>query len=90
MNWERTPRLRELMKQAARALTRPIFLIQAENDYSTRPTSELAAVLEDEGKAHLAKIYPPFGVTKDEGHWFERSGAVVWGRDVRVFLERNL
>ena len=90
MNWERTPRLRELMKQAVRALELPIFLIQAENDYSTQPTRELASVLMREGKPYEANVYPPFGITQDEGHWFERAGAIVWGADVRRFLERHL
>jgi carboxymethylenebutenolidase len=90
MNWESTPRLRELMKQAARALSMPIFLAQAANDYSTRPTTELADVLEVEGKRYWAKVFPSFGVTQDEGHLFERGGSVVWGRDLRTFLERYL
>ena len=90
MNWEKTPRLRELMKQAARALETPIFLIQAENDYSTGPTRDLAKVLGREGKTFQSKIFPPFGVSQDEGHWFERAGSVVWGRDVRHFLESYL
>jgi hypothetical protein len=43
-----------------------------------------------EGKSYEADVYPPFGITQDEGHWFERGGAVVWGADVRRFLERHL
>jgi len=90
MNWEKTPRLRELMKQACRAIENPLFLIQASNDYSTAPTTELGAVLESHGKVYRAKVYPPFGATRDEGHWFERSGALVWRDDVHRFLERHL
>jgi dienelactone hydrolase len=90
MNWEHTPRLRELMKQAARALDCPLFLIQAANDYSTRPTEELARLLAAEGKPHRARVYPPFGVNRDEGHAFERGGALIWGRDVRDFLNLYL
>ena len=90
MNWERTPRLRDLMKQAARALECPVFLVQAANDYSTRPTEELARVLAAEGKPHRAHVFPPFGVSHDEGHAFERAGSLVWGRDVRDFLDLYL
>jgi dienelactone hydrolase len=90
MNWEKTPRLRELMKQAARAATVPLCLIQAENDYSTRPTVELARVLARENKPFRARVFPPFGVTRDEGHFFERGGVLVWGREVRSFLEKYL
>jgi dienelactone hydrolase len=90
MNWERTPKLREIMEKAASALEMPIFLIQAENDYSTKPTTDLARLLEGEGKTYQARVYPPFGVTHDEGHFFERAGAAVWGYDVKRFLERYL
>jgi dienelactone hydrolase len=88
MNWERTPALRETMRAAVRALQVPIFLIQAENDYSTAPTRELAAELARLGKPHQARVYPPFGLTADEGHVFARDGALVWGDEVRAFLDR--
>jgi dipeptidyl aminopeptidase/acylaminoacyl peptidase len=90
MNWEKTARLRELMKQSAKSLEVPILLLQAENDYSTRPTRELAEVLESEGKTFEAHVFPPFGANEDEGHWFERAGSAVWGRRVRDFLARYL
>ena len=90
MNWERTANLRRLMFDAAARLTQPIFFIQAANDYSVAPTRELAASLEGSGKDVEAKIYPAFGLTTEEGHLFERHGMLVWGPDVRRFLERCL
>ena len=90
MNWERTPHLREALISAARSLTQPIFFIQAENDYSTAPTRELNAALEGSNIEVRARIYPGFGLTKDEGHFFERTGTMIWGPDVRDFLERWL
>ena len=90
MNWERTPTLRATMLAAARRLRVPISLIQAENDYSTAPTRELAAELERLGKPHQARIFPPFGLTRDEGHLFAGNGAMIWGREVRAFLARWL
>ncbi|MGE0005183.1 MAG: alpha/beta hydrolase family protein [Parvibaculaceae bacterium] len=90
MNWERTPALRRLMTEAALRLTRPIFFIQAGNDYSTRPTSELAAALAPTGKTVWSRIYPAFGLTPMEGHLFESTGSRLWADDVRVFLERFL
>jgi dienelactone hydrolase len=90
MNWERTPALRELMKNAARKLRQPIFLIQAENDYSIAPTRELSALLKEIGHPMESKIYPAFGVNPHEGHLLESRGADVWGPDVRRFLERYL
>jgi dienelactone hydrolase len=90
MNWERTPRLRRLMLDAAARLTQPIFFIQAANDYSDRPTIELAASLEGTGKVVQSKVYPGFGLTKDEGHLLYMQGPAFWGDDVRRFLERWL
>jgi len=89
MNWEQTPRLRALMVDAAARLTQPTFFIQAENDYSIRPTIELAASLEGT-KVVQSKVYPAFGLTKDEGHLLYIQGPAYWGDDVRRFLERWL
>ena len=90
MNWEKTPGLRELMKSAARNLSQPIFLIQAENDYSIAPTQELSALLKETGQVMESKIYPAFGVNSHEGHLLESRGPDVWAGDVRRFLERYL
>lgn len=90
MNWERTPALRQLMTEAALKLTQPIFFVQAENDYSTRPTRELAAALVPTGGTVWSKVYPAFGLTPMEGHLFESRGAQLWAPDVRMFLERFL
>jgi carboxymethylenebutenolidase len=90
MNWERTPTLRATMLTAARQLVMPVCLVQSENDYSTAPTRELAAELERHGKAHVARVFPAFGLTADEGHLFFQNGAPIWGPWVRAFLERWL
>lgn len=90
MNWERTPKLRALMRDAADKLTQPIFFIQAANDYSVGPTRDLAAHLAGTDKVVESRVYPAFGLTKDEGHLFERNGTMIWGNDVRRFLERQL
>jgi dienelactone hydrolase len=90
MNWERTPTLRATMLEAARQLAVPIALVQAENDYSTAPTRELAAELQRLGKAHAARVFPAFGLTADEGHLFFQNGAPIWGSWVRAFLHRWL
>ena len=90
MNWEHTPSLRRLMHDAAARLTRPIFFVQCANDYSVGPTRELAEGLDGTDKVFEAEIYPDFGLTRDEGHLFERHGMLIWGPDVRRFLERHL
>jgi carboxymethylenebutenolidase len=90
MNWERTPSLRATMLAAARQLAVPIALLQAENDYSTAPTRELAAELLCLGKPHAARVFPAFGLTSDEGHLFFQNGAPIWGPWVRAFLDQWL
>lgn len=90
MNWEKTPGLRKLMTQAARQLTQPIFFAQAANDFSTAPTVELGQALEGTGKTFTAKVYPGFGLTHDEGHFFFGNGAAIWGNDIREFLDQWL
>ncbi|MEO1017100.1 MAG: prolyl oligopeptidase family serine peptidase [Pseudomonadota bacterium] len=90
MNWERTPKLRETMHAAASKVSCPIYFMQAANDYSARPTIELAAGLEGTSVPVYSKVYPAFGISKDEGHWLYRDGPVLWGDDVRRFLERYL
>jgi acetyl esterase/lipase len=90
MNWDRTPALRAFMTEAALRLVQPIFLIQAANDYSIRPTRELAEALRGAGRTVWAEVYPDFGVTPMEGHLFESRGAQIWAADVHRFLERHL
>lgn len=90
MNWEKAPGLRKMMIEQAHKLTQPIYFMQAENDYSAAPTRDLAAALEGTDKVFQAKVYPGFGLTKDEGHFLYGYGNAVWGRDVRNFLDRWL
>lgn len=90
MNWDRAPALRLGMTEAASKLTMPLFLIQAANDYSIRPTLELAASLENSPYPVESKVYPAFGINPNEGHLFESRGAQFWADDVRRFLERWL
>ncbi len=90
MNWDRTPGLRKVMHGAAADLTQPAFFVQAANDYSTRPTVELAGALEHSDKVISSKVFPGFGLTRDEGHFLYCQGTAVWASDVREFLERWL
>jgi dienelactone hydrolase len=88
--WAGHPRLKAKMLAAAHDLEVPIFLAQAENDFDTAATTDLAAELEKAGRDHLCRIYPTWGHTTWEAHLFEVHGAAVWGPDVRAFLARYL
>lgn len=90
MNWDNTPGLRKMMHEMAARLTQPTFFIQAANDYSTRPTVELAEGLVDSPVPIRSRVYPSHGLSKDEGHFLYRDGTLVWGPDVHDFLEEFL
>lgn len=90
MNWDRNPSLAAHMIESALQVRMPIFLIQAANDFSIRPTQEIGAALAGASVQFETKIYPPFGHTAYEGHFLAGRGPLVWGADVRRFLERNL
>ena len=86
INWERSPQFRERMARAARNAKLPLFLAQAENDYSTQPTRVLAGVLCESGKVHRSRVYPPFGVTAGDGHSLGVDGVDRWADEVLGFL----
>ncbi len=91
INWNRSPLVPQRLRAAVRRAEFPIFFVQAENDYDTAPSRELAAEMEAAGKPHQMKIFPPFGTTPEEGHTpFCANGGDVWGADVFQFLGRYL
>jgi carboxymethylenebutenolidase len=91
LTWTRSPLIPERLRAAVRRAEMPIFFVQAENDYNTAPSRELAAEMEKAGKPYQIKIFPPFGTTPEEGHTpFCANGADVWGPDVFQFLARYL
>jgi pimeloyl-ACP methyl ester carboxylesterase len=68
----------------------PAFFIHAANDYSVAPGKTLDARLQQLGKQHRLKIYPPIGHTADEGHDFPYLGVSIWKPDVFGFLDEHL
>ena len=90
MNWDRNPTIAAYMVEQAKKVRMPIFFAQAANDFSVRPTQEIAAALVGSGVVFEAKIYPAFGHTHEEGHYLAGRGAQLWGPDVRRFLEKYL
>ena len=84
------PVLAQRLKQAVRQARAPIFIIQAQNDYSVEPSEVLGVELEKKGSPNLAKIYPSFGTSAQDGHWVfgsRRDGIAVWAPDVSKFLD---
>jgi carboxymethylenebutenolidase len=90
MNWDRNPTIAAHLLEAAKKVAIPIFFAQAANDFSVRPTRELGAAMQGGSVPFEAKVYPAFGHTHYEGHFFAGRGSQLWGPDVRRFLEKYL
>ena len=83
----------EIRQRAIAAVQRmnvPVFLIQAENDYTLGPSNVLGPIISNKGGANRTKIYPAFGTTHAEGQfgfacWEE--GIKIWGNDFLDFLK---
>jgi dienelactone hydrolase len=89
-SWDQSPQLRERLLTAMTHIAMPVFFIHAANDYSVAPGKELDARLQQLGKPHLLKIYPPIGKTADDGHAFPILGVSIWEPDVFAFLDEHM
>ena len=91
MSWEQNPLLQALLISAVDRARAPVFLIQAENDYSVDPSHVLNKEANKKHKDFQSKIYPAFGKSHQDGHWgFCSSATNVWGADVLAFLETQM
>jgi carboxymethylenebutenolidase len=78
-------------KQAIGRAKAPIFLLQAENDYSLGPSQELSKEALKKHADFQSKIYPAVGATHQEGHWkFCTAATGLWGPDVLNFLDSHM
>lgn len=91
MSWERNLLLQERLRRAIDRAQAPVFLIQAENDYSLEPSRVLSREATKKHKEFQSKIYPALGSTHQDGHWrFCSTATDVWGNDVLAFLEAQM
>ena len=86
-SWDRSSELRARLLTAVEHIGMPVFFIHAANDYSVASGTALDAKLQQLGKPHLLKIYPPIGQTPDDGHAFPFLGVKIWEPDVFAFLD---
>jgi acetyl esterase/lipase len=84
--WSTTPELQERLTRAVRGARAPLFLFQARNDYDLSPTEVLSSTMKNAGKPFVAKIYPAFGKSTEQGHTLGYFGFAVWAEDVMAFL----
>ena len=89
-SFDRSPALRARLLTAVDRIAAPVFFIHAANDYSLSSGKVLDARREQIGKPHRLKIYPPIGLTADDGHDFLHLGVNIWEPDVFAFLRENM
>jgi dienelactone hydrolase len=89
-SWDRSAPLRARLLDAVAHVTAPIFFIHAANDFSLSAGKALDARLEQLGKPHRLKIYPPVGHTPEDGHSFLYLGMNTWEPDVFAFLDERM
>ena len=88
-SWQRSAELRERLLAAIRKTDAAIMLTHAENDYDTSAGRALAEELERRHKTHVLKIYPPVGLTQDDGHGMLYTNIPAWEEDVFKFLDQH-
>jgi carboxymethylenebutenolidase len=89
-SWNQSAALRARLLAAVGRISVPVFLIYAENDYSTDPGVALAAELRRLGRPHAMKIYPPSGADPRAGHNIIFRSVRTWESDVFAFLDAHL
>ena len=89
-SWDESSELRDRLIETLHALSVPVMLIQAANDYSLSPSTAMERELSRLSKPHARKIYPAFGDTPAHGHNFLYFDIARWEQDVFAFLEANV
>jgi dienelactone hydrolase len=87
-SWEGSADLRERLVTVVGRLTAPVLFVYAANDFSVTPGKVLDAEMTRRSKVHQLKLFPPFGKTAEEGHWFVYLAVESWEHDVFGFLDR--
>jgi carboxymethylenebutenolidase len=88
--WNRSPALQTRIITAVKNITAPVMIIYAQNDNSTTPGYAVDSVMNQLGKPHILKIYPPIGNSAFEGHHMIFTSISTWESDVLNFLKKNL
>jgi carboxymethylenebutenolidase len=89
-SWERSAELRERLFSAIHSTNAAIMLTHAQNDYSTAAGRALGAELERLHRPYVLKIYPPVGLTVEDGHGMLYENVPAWESDVFEFLDQHV
>jgi carboxymethylenebutenolidase len=87
MMWEKSPEVAAWMQQGVSRIKTPVYFIQAENDFSIKPSLVLSEEMKKLGRPYVLKIYPPRGTTPMEGHTLIDADE-IWAPDVFPQLDK--
>jgi dienelactone hydrolase len=89
-SWNDNPLLQAILRRSVRNARAPVFVIQAQNDFTLEPSLLLGKELELKGAPNRTKVYPPFGTTHSQGNAFALNGCNTWSSDVFDFIREAL
>lgn len=89
-HWKQKPEIGQALADAVQEAKAPLFLIQAQNDFTLAPSELLGRAIAAKGKPNICKVYPPFRTTHEQGNKFAHDGISIWGGDVVAFFEQAL
>jgi len=89
-SWDRSLELRERLTDAIHNTNAAIMLTHAENDFRTTAGTALGTELKRLHKTYVLKIYPPVGLTPEDGHGMLYENIPAWESDVFEFLDQHV
>ena len=89
-SWEGSAELRETLIAAVGRLTAPVLFVYAANDFSIAPGKILDAEMTRRSKVHRLSLFPSFGKSAAEGHWFVYLAIATWEHEVFGFLDEHM
>jgi carboxymethylenebutenolidase len=92
ITWDEAPALRSLLTESVQHVQAPILFIQAENDYSIKPSKVLYATARKANRDAEIHIYPPFkgaGEGGMQGHSLAWLGVEDWFPEAFGFIAEH-
>ncbi|MDB6025523.1 MAG: dienelactone hydrolase [Verrucomicrobiales bacterium] len=89
-SWSENPLLQAMLRRSVRNAKAPVFVIQAQNDFTLEPSQLLGKELEQKGAPNRTKVYPPFGTSHAQGNAFALNGCNTWSSDVFDFVREAM
>ena len=89
-SWEGSAELQETLIAAVDRLTAPVLFVYAANDFSVAPGKILDGEMTRRSKVHRLTLFPSFGKSVDEAHWFVYLAIATWEPEVFDFLDEHM